>query len=81
MCYNQGTSAQASATRATQRGHRISGRFKGTGLGYRFARYKDDERGIDVTVGNFYDQFGSGLIFVPTRSGIWASTTPWMVSV
>ena len=39
------------------------GRFKGTGLGYRFARYKDDDRGIDVTVGNFYDQFGSGLIF------------------
>jgi hypothetical protein len=39
------------------------GRFKGTGLGYRFARYKDRDRGIDVTVGNFYDQFGSGLIF------------------
>ena len=39
------------------------GRFKGTGLGYRFARYKDLDRGIDVTVGNFYDQFGSGLIF------------------
>ena len=38
------------------------GRFNGTGLGYRFARYKDRERGIDVTVGNFYDQFGSGLI-------------------
>ena len=39
------------------------GRFKGTGLGYRFAQYKDDERGIDVTIGNFYDQFGSGLVF------------------
>ena len=39
------------------------GRFKGTGLGYRFARYKDNDRGIDVTIGNFYDQFGSGLIF------------------
>jgi len=39
------------------------GRFKGTGLGYRFAQYMDDERGIDVTIGNFYDQFGSGLVF------------------
>ena len=39
------------------------GRFKGSGLGYRFARYNDADRGIDVTIGNFYDQFGSGLVF------------------
>ncbi|MDA0729625.1 MAG: DUF6029 family protein [Bacteroidetes bacterium] len=38
------------------------GRFKGSGVGYRFARYQDRDRGVDVTVGNFYDQFGSGLV-------------------
>ncbi|MDP4826492.1 MAG: DUF6029 family protein [Flavobacteriales bacterium] len=37
------------------------GRFKGTGIGYRFARYSDKQ--FDITIGNFYDQFGSGLIF------------------
>jgi hypothetical protein len=37
------------------------GRFKGTGIGYRFARYADKQ--FDITIGNFYDQFGSGLIF------------------
>lgn len=39
------------------------GRFNGSGLGYRFARYNDPDRGVDVTIGNFYDQFGSGLVF------------------
>ena len=38
------------------------GRFDGSGLGYRFARYSDAEKGIDITIGNFYDQFGSGLV-------------------
>ena len=38
------------------------GRFNGSGLGYRFVRYNDTEKGIDVTVGNFYDQFGNGLV-------------------
>lgn len=38
------------------------GRFKGTGIGYRFARWADPEKGIDVTVGNFYEQFGNGVI-------------------
>ncbi|MEJ6681020.1 MAG: DUF6029 family protein [Flavobacteriales bacterium] len=33
--------------------------FKGSGIGYRFASYKDD--GIAITVGNFYEQFGNGL--------------------
>ncbi len=36
-------------------------RFSGTGLGYRYASYETDE--VGVTVGNFYEQFGSGLIF------------------
>ena len=38
------------------------GRFKGNGVGYRFARYEDRDRGIDVTLGSFYDQLGSGLV-------------------
>lgn len=35
--------------------------FAGNGLSYRYARYKTDV--IDITVGDFYEQFGSGLIF------------------
>lgn len=38
------------------------GRFRGTGIGYRFARWADPERGVDVTLGNFYEQFGSGIL-------------------
>ena len=38
------------------------GRFKGTGVGYRFARWNDREKGVDVTVGNFYEQFGNGVL-------------------
>ena len=30
------------------------GRFKGTGLGYRYARYADRDAGVDVTIGNFF---------------------------
>jgi len=36
-------------------------RFKGSGIGSRFVRYNHDK--IDITVGNFYEQFGNGLIF------------------
>lgn len=36
-------------------------RYRGSGLTYRYAQYAVDN--IDVTVGNFYDQFGNGLIF------------------
>lgn len=36
-------------------------RFDGVGLGYRYVGYENDL--IDITVGNFYEQFGSGLIF------------------
>src|SRR5690606_10332364 len=36
-------------------------RFDGAGLGYRYVGYENDL--VDVTLGNFYEQFGSGLIF------------------
>ncbi len=36
-------------------------RYKGNGIPYRFLNYKKDE--LEVTVGNYYEQFGSGLIF------------------
>ncbi len=35
-------------------------RWKGNGFGYRYLRYKNER--IDVTAGNFYEQFGSGMI-------------------
>ncbi|MFI5150599.1 MAG: DUF6029 family protein [Bacteroidia bacterium] len=35
-------------------------RYKGTGILYRFATYKTDQ--LEVTVGSFYEQFGSGLV-------------------
>lgn len=36
-------------------------RFQGSGLGYRYAGFSG--KNLEVTVGNFYDQFGSGMIF------------------
>ena len=36
-------------------------RFDGAGLGYKYVGYENEL--VDITVGNFYDQFGSGLIF------------------
>mgnify|MGYP000391827514 FL=1 len=36
-------------------------RFEGTGLSRKFISYKNDK--LEVTFGNFFDQFGSGLIF------------------
>ncbi|MFZ4412500.1 MAG: DUF6029 family protein [Bacteroidales bacterium] len=36
-------------------------RYKGSGIAYRYAAYKVDE--FEITVGNFYEQFGSGMIF------------------
>ena len=38
------------------------GRFKGSGIGYRYARYADPTGKVDFTVGNFYEQFGSGIV-------------------
>ena len=35
-------------------------RYKGSGIPYRFLRYNND--GLDVTVGNFYEQYGSGIL-------------------
>lgn len=37
--------------------------LKKVNLGAVYIRYKDIEKGIDVTGGHFYDQFGSGLLF------------------
>jgi Family of unknown function (DUF6029) len=36
-------------------------RFKGSGIGSRYLRYNSDH--FDITVGNFYEQFGNGLSF------------------
>ncbi|MCC6702136.1 MAG: hypothetical protein IT221_11465 [Fluviicola sp.] len=36
-------------------------RFDGTGIGMRYAGYANDY--IDITLGNFYEQFGSGISF------------------
>jgi len=36
-------------------------RFDGTGVGMRYIGYSDDM--VDVTLGSFYEQFGSGMIF------------------
>lgn len=35
--------------------------YKGSGIPYRYASFTTDQ--ITITAGNFYDQFGSGLIF------------------
>ena len=35
-------------------------RYQGSGIQYRFATYKSDA--LEVTVGNFYQQFGNGLV-------------------
>lgn len=37
------------------------GEYEGQGVPYKFASYTSDM--LDVTVGNFYDQFGTGMIF------------------
>lgn len=36
-------------------------RFDGAGIGYRYVGYENEM--LSVTVGNFYEQFGTGLIF------------------
>lgn len=35
--------------------------YRGTGIPYRYARYRKGN--LDVTAGNYYEQFGSGMIF------------------
>lgn len=41
-------------------GYPAGAAWEGTGLGYRYAKYNGDK--LEITVGNFYEQFGSGLI-------------------
>lgn len=41
-------------------GYPAGAAWEGTGIGYRFAQYTGDL--LDITVGNFYEQFGSGMI-------------------
>ncbi len=36
-------------------------RYKGSGIPYRFAEYR--HRDFEITAGNFYEQFGTGLLF------------------
>jgi hypothetical protein len=36
-------------------------RYKGNGIPYRYLDYKNNE--LEITAGNFYDQFGNGLVF------------------
>lgn len=36
-------------------------RYKGSGIPYRFAEYRHQD--FEITVGNFYEQFGTGLLF------------------
>jgi len=35
--------------------------YEGTGVPYRYAKYKHDD--FEITAGSFYEQFGSGMIF------------------
>ncbi|MBX2973307.1 MAG: hypothetical protein KF797_09400 [Flavobacteriales bacterium] len=35
--------------------------YSGSGIGYRYAKYRQDD--LEVTVGNFFEQFGQGMIF------------------
>lgn len=35
--------------------------YEGTGLGFRYVRFNLDK--LDITVGNFFEQFGSGMVF------------------
>ena len=51
------------------------GRFKGSGVGYRFARYADPGK-VDFTVGNFYEQFGSGIVLRAYEERALGMTTP-----
>jgi len=38
----------------------IDPKYKGTGIPYRFVTYKVED--LEITAGNFYEQFGSGLV-------------------
>src|SRR6185436_6825868 len=36
-------------------------RYKGAGIAFRYLTYKNEE--LEITVGNYYEQFGTGIIF------------------
>ncbi len=42
-------------------GYPAGSAYKGSGIGYRYATFRTD--GLEVTAGNFYEQFGQGLAF------------------
>ena len=54
------------------------GRFRGSGVGYRYASYAKEN--FEVTLGNFYEQFGSGLLLRAYEEHSSASTMPSMAS-
>ena len=35
--------------------------YNGSGIGFRYARYAQDD--LEITLGNYFEQFGSGLVF------------------
>ena len=35
--------------------------YRGEGITYRYLQFKQD--GLDITIGNFYEQFGTGMVF------------------
>ena len=59
--------------------------YKGNGIGFRYAKYSNDL--LQVTIGNFYEQFGTGMIFRSyeerflgvdnAMDGIRVQFTPW----
>ncbi len=55
-----------------------SGLFRGEGISYRYARLNRDR--WNITVGNFYEQFGSGLIFRSYEERGLGWTMPWTAS-
>ena len=50
--------------------------YKGAGFAYRFASYKKDF--LEITAGNFYEQFGSGLVFRSYEERNLGLTMQWM---
>src|SRR5690349_12881015 len=42
-------------------GYPAGAAYKGSGIGYRYVTYSKDD--LEITLGNFYEQFGQGLAF------------------
>ena len=77
LLYNQGNFSAGVRYESYEFVARLPGRFDGSGVGYRFGRYADRDRGVDVTVGNFTTNSEAGWCFGPTRSVCWALITRW----